>query len=159
MLFKLRVRYTLILLHARMYACIHMDKGHKKCALTYLQIRQGAMINSSRRFYKTSRAISISTKAMGNRMKMMKSKQKSHRTSQSIRANGYMPTMKRTERKKIAPQNRWHDGKSSRTLPPLHPLSVEKHPKHIHKPYWILPNQPKASTRILWRKANESNYP
>ena len=49
MLFKLQVRYTLILLHARMYACIHMDKGHKKCALTHLHVRQDALKDSSRR--------------------------------------------------------------------------------------------------------------
>ena len=33
MLFKEYHIYTLILLHARMCACIHMDKGHKKMRL------------------------------------------------------------------------------------------------------------------------------
>ena len=51
MLFGEWSSYTLILLHARMYACIHMDKGHKKRALTHMQMHQDALTNSSRRFY------------------------------------------------------------------------------------------------------------
>ena len=84
--------YTLILLHARMHACIHMDKGVKnapwrtsECIKAHGRIRQGAFYKTSRTFSKSSWSIypvtindiwpfiSISTKAMGNRMRMLKS--------------------------------------------------------------------------------------